>query len=385
MACDRIQIGTELNKPIPTSGWKYFEMGIVEEGVCGYTLTHNGIDLLYFPNLFGKRILKIRFNLAKLYHCDNIASIWACNLQELHQRLNSLLDGIIDLNDIGLIRYWNVYQYECFADFIIHEQDMIAWLKVISKCSIRYKKIDLTYVDKGTIYFHSGKSLGKSHTNVKIYDKLKHKRDIEAKYNLPRIDYNHSEFINLPLGYRVLRVEIFYDKKTVKRLNKREAIVSQNVICNPNILNADEPTAEYCFFTVEELFSYSRQVRDISNVISLLHLDRPVTTTKKLIAAVKELGHSDTITMNVIDTLKYINNPLRYKKIGKDRISKHKKIILETGYHYITYRRDLKPLSLEENVIAMLPDDQQKLIKNHKGGNIYRDYFFNSITNPSFD
>ncbi|MCK8061338.1 MULTISPECIES: hypothetical protein [unclassified Fusibacter] len=375
MAWDRIQIGRQLNKPIPVHGWKYFSMGIVEEGVNGYSLSHNGIDLVYFPNMFGRRILKISFNLGKLYHGDNIASIWACNLQELHQRLNCLLDGIINLNDIGLIRYWNVYQYECFADFVIHELDMNAWIKVISKSSIKYRQIDPTYVDRGTIYFHSSKLLADSHTNVKIYDKLKHKRDIESKHNLPRVDYNQSELINLPLGYRILRVEIFYDKDRVKLLNKREAIVSTNIISTPNIMNAYDPTPEHCFFTVEELFSYSRQVRDLGDVISELHLDRPVTTTKKLIAAVKELGYSNTITKNVIDTLKYINNPKRYKKFNDDRIRRHKLIIKETGYHFISSNRELHPLSLDNDVISRLPDEQKEMINRYYNSNIFRDYF----------
>lgn len=224
MAWDRIQIGIQLNKAISTHGWKYFAMGIAEEGVDGYSLSLNGIDLLYFPNLFGRRILKISFNRGKLYHGDNIASIWACNLQELHQRLNALLDGCIDLNENGQIRYWHVYKYECFADFIIPEQNLNAWFEVISKCSLPYKKIDLTYFNRGTIYFHSGKSSQVSQSNVKIYDKLKERRDRERKDNLPKVDYNQSECINLPVDDKALRIELFHDINPIKRHNKRAVI-----------------------------------------------------------------------------------------------------------------------------------------------------------------
>lgn len=379
MAWDRIQIGIQLHSTIQLNGWKHFVKGKYEEHIEGYSLSHNGIDLLYFPCLYGQIVLKATLNLGRIFHGNNAASIWTCNLQDLHQRLNTLLEGIINLNKIGHIRYWMVYKYECFADFIIHEQDMNAWLQVISKCSMPYKTNDLTHFEDGTIYFHSGKSLAKSHSNVKIYDKLKQLRDTESKFNRPRIDYNNADYINLPLGYRILRIEIYHDRAPIRRHNKRVIIgESKNLIRSINysdILNADEPIPEQCFYTFEELFRFKRQIQDINKVVSELNLNRPVTTTKKLIKAVESLEYTDTIIKNVISTLKYINNPRRYKAVNKERIRMHKKIILETGYHYITSTRELQALSIDADVIKMLPDTKQQMIRYYQNSNIFKDYF----------
>ncbi len=345
--------------------------------VIGYKKIINGITLVYLPNIYGYRILKLTFNLGKLLHHDNIASVWSCNLMQVQQLLNIALKGIINLNDFGYIGKWKVYEYECFVDFIIPQYDMDAWLNVISKCSLPYKNVDNNLLEKGTVYFYSGRSLETSNSQVTIYNKIKEKHDKAEQNEIPRIDYHNSDLINLPLGYRILRLEISHNKDPIQRKNKRVVIGRSNNINTTDLIDTDFFKREHCFYTLEELFNYNRQLRDIDTVVSDLKLHYQVTTTRKLIHKVKALGLGSRLTANIITTIKSINNPKRYGAVlNTDTIKDHKNTILTTGYHYITSTRDLTPLNIEKDAIGMLTQHQLNMIQRYPKNNIYRDTLF---------
>ncbi len=356
------------------SGWQYFDNN--NKYLISYKITVQGTHLSYKPFSQGGT-LSIKFNVAKLIENDNISSVFCFNLQEVFEKLQDNLVGIIDLKYAPHIRFWKVSTFENNINIIRDKSEIKALYNVITKIDKTHSfKLNRIYEEDGTIYFSSGEHLNNRKRVVKFYLKLR-----EIKSNRPEIiteNYYNSDIININKGQDILRLEIKTHRDYIAKICKPKVIYSSN----PEFYNkTKKKTIKQNIGIFEQIINYDFQLKSLNCIIKEFNLDKVITTKDKLL---KYVENTNDLTDNEKPTAKkviyYLNKKDKYhkKKPSKSSIIKYKNWILQNGYHYLYADEEIQPILLDD-IIKQLPQNQQQKIMVYEDSNIYKDMLFYRI------
>lgn len=192
---------THNKKRIATSNRsRYFEQTYHYDYECYH------IELLCFKNYLVERVL-IHFSISKLLNGSNCISMSNIDENKLYYRIQDDLKHVLNFD--MLQGEWSVSKDETNLDIIGPQPYIQALFEYISKASIPYRKIDLQYKKKGTIYFYSATDKGRSGNLIAIYDKAKECKDRgESNEFLEHIARN---------GYGIIRLENKARRRYLKR------------------------------------------------------------------------------------------------------------------------------------------------------------------------
>lgn len=383
---DRITIFTTVYGFIMKSLlWRYNPIEHKDETTTRrFTLQANDVYVEYFLD---SQILMFTFNIPRLLYGDNIASAWAFNFETLSHRINEQLEGYIEYTAEdpmnGLVwrwphyRYWKVSYIEYAIDFVLAKPYIDRYQDVIKKSAPSRRYLNDLYAEEGTIYYHSASKLHKSGVKECIYDKG------DERLNATDTDYyNSPELTTLREWESILRLEIRLNRSAIRYRNQ-----ATHTTCKDGTISEVKVTNDPLFDTFEAAADYQRQTYIINKLIAQYGLDKPVATQSMLREIVQQ--HTPDIKTSkrnrqyrnrLYNAIEYFNGKRETINASDRTLRTYKNLFLDAGYHFVHSDIPLKPLTIE-TAQSRLPQHLKDSIETYKGSNIYRDYFFNALTN----
>lgn len=277
----------------------------------------DGIFLKYMP-MHKDDLLYIDFNPASLLQNDNIASIYSCNIQQLHSIIRDKLKGVLNISVVPNLRYWMVSYYENNINIIRDSDEIKVLYNVISKLENIGKLKKHITEEGGTIYFFNGKYMENSDLIIRIYLKL---RQITNKNPEKQIDdYYDSDLVCLKAGQDILRIEVSLKRDRIYKLFKPMVtrFTSDGKATEIEIEPSSRPVA-----ILEEVFDFNSQINIMNKVLKQFRLDKIMTTKIKLFSVIdsSNLSKDEKNTAKLV--LNHLNKLQRIKVPAESTILKY--------------------------------------------------------------
>lgn len=344
--------------------------------LSSYEYFIDGVYVVYKP-YSEKGTLSLKFNVAKLMVGDNVSSIFSLNIQQLQIKLQSKLYNIINLSELPHIRFWKVSYFENNINIIRDICEINSLYDFIY--THRYSIIpgfncEANHSDGGrTIVFFNANNKSDSTIVIKFYYKLRQIENTSDEFDMEKY-YKDSDLINIRIGQDVLRMEItMYRDKICEQFKPQIKFSSLPMDIN------QEPyikTIQQQIGIFEEVINYRYQILMLNKFINMFHLNRCITTKKKLFKFIDSncnIKSKDerTTARAVIKSLN-LKDKYHKKKPSTKIINKYKSFILHSGYHYLYSESEIQPIVIDD-IIVQLPQIQREAIRMYKDSNIYYD------------
>jgi hypothetical protein len=330
--------------------------------------------LTYLPRLDGGTLF-IDFNLSCLIAGDNIHSVWSLNLQDLWEKVYTALLPVARLvsgdRDGGIkhLRYWKVSYYEFNFDLIMDADLIQAYYHVLTKMKIpRLDRFD-EYDPLGSIYNLSNETLKDSNiierAYLKLPERLNHLKDKMPDY------YQLPDLVKLLPGQEILRIETaHYRPKTRYDFKEGKDIPHYKEL--PLGLFQYNPSTDFPG-SFQGIMSYEFQKYSFNRIVGKYHLDKTITTRTKLYRIINNSAMFIPRTASTAKkVIRYLNGDTDTPPCSRKLINRYKRLILDTGYHYITSDVELPPVTLE-SIMDSLAGQQKDLISTYRSSDLIRD------------
>ncbi|OGO79474.1 MAG: hypothetical protein A2Y23_07135 [Clostridiales bacterium GWB2_37_7] len=357
-------------------GWKFYKNSKNEFQSKYVNDSIEGIHIEYRPYT-AKGRLSLDLNISVVLMGDNIGSVYCYNVQDLVEKINDKLNGVISLYELPHLRFWRVSSAEINFNIIGSKSYVDGLYIAISKMKPPQNyRLNDRYKERGTIYMNKDKKKGLS--SIKIYYKLKER--VEKGIKSESAYYDCKDLINIRPGEDVLRFEVkmcredlitAYRRYTRSKFykDKRLAVITQYKY-------------EASF---EDIFDYDFQLFTLDEHVKELHLDKVITTRANLFQAI---DNSKSLTpkykKNMKEGLRFLNGEIRRIKLSSRTLANYIAVLDECGYHYIYSDAELPGVSLE-GIIAGLPTIQRQINEFYKDGNIMTDVWYRKATPEVLD
>lgn len=268
----------------------------------------------------------LTFSLPDLYFGNNSHLWYDFDSNEFSRKTLNELRFVLDVQKLPPLKEWGLSRDELTMDIIDTEENNKHRFKTMTKHKmLSRKKADSTYVNQGSMYFHSGDNRINAGRQLIVYDKSLQQAN---KGN------DLEQILNLPPNHSMLRIE----EKTKG---------------SPLKTNINKASSKYEFpqgFTnLEIAFSKEYQLLHIKEILSYLGLDKMITTKDNLNSIIKNLTTlSPKRKKTCKRVVRYLNGEIKNISLDEKTIKFYKKIILETGYHFLFSDIDIPPVSLDE-------------------------------------
>lgn len=330
----------------------------------------------------------------------NISNILAANSDEskiefnedmLKHYIHRDLGDIIDFTKIVDITEWIISRDETYIDILVPDHKVEDLFRVCMKTTVRRKRSDTTYIEEGTIYFHSGKDRSRAGCSYKLYNK-----SIECEYR--------GKVIDVPPGYTIIRLEAKNGRRKTRSSVKSAADIikkqlatwdevfiiemsdikdiwvsskSRNGDMESSVLSDIRGYRTYTNYEtkydVKLKFNSSKDetqnayTKNLSNkatffdtgdiryqtklIIDLLKdigMDKKKLTKKELYKNVESIFKTKKTCKTAREVIGYLNGEIKKPPINERRIRKYAKDIIDSGNHYIYSETDIPGIDLGE-------------------------------------
>ncbi|MGE4284647.1 MAG: hypothetical protein AB7G87_13190, partial [Clostridia bacterium] len=268
------------------------------------------------------------------------------------------------------LRYWKVNYFEFNFDLIDLILTINQYYKAVSKIEVARLDRFTEYDVFGTVYNISNRTLKDSNIIERTYFKLIERVDRgEAKSTR---DYeDRVDLLNLLPGQDVLRFEAAYTRPKIRYEFKN----------NKNIPKYEEkplgmfqysstPLFPGCF---GELVNMGFQHYLFERIISKYHLDKTITTRPNLYKVINNSSlFSPCKASTAKKIIRFLNGDTKAISYSHSTINEYKRLILETGYHYITADFELPPITFDY-IHNSLTCEQKISISKYRSSDLIKD------------
>ncbi len=362
-------INTDLMKSIPNPDNNPILIG-------GLKVRFADIGLLYLPRL-DNGTLFLDFNIPKLLKGDNIHSVWCFNIQALWESLYSAVMPVVCLASPRIdshcpvhLRYWKVNYFEFNFDLIDYILNIREYYNAIAKMKIARLDRCTDYDILGTIYNLSNETLKDSNIHHRIYLKIP-ERVTNGELKSARDYEDRNDLLNLLPGQDVLRFEVAHYRPKIRYDFKYGKDTPQYIERPMGILKYFTITAfPGCF---GELVNMDYQLYMFEQVVDKYHLDKVITTQNNLYKVINNSKLFTTKTASIAKkVVRFLNCDTPNINFSDYTINKYKRLILKTGYHYITADFELPQITIQ-HVLDSLTEQQKQNISRYKNSDLIRD------------
>ncbi|MFH5836718.1 hypothetical protein ACHAL6_11660 [Proteiniclasticum sp. C24MP] len=282
------------------------------------------IEYMRYAEKMGDLLLSL--SLPDLYFGNNAYFYFHTDYVELAGKIHNELRYAIDVKKLPPWSEWGLSRDELTVDITDTSENNRRRFDTLAKLKkLPYQIADLTYKNEGSIYFHTGKNRMKSGRQLIVYDK-------SLQQSIRGI--NLEQTLNLPQGYSVLRVE----EKTKGSPLKTDV--------KKTLANYEFPEG---FTRLEIALSKEHQIFHIKSFLSSLGLDRIITTKYKLYAIIDDMSALSRKRKKTCKrVLRYLNGEFKNISLSERTITSYKKIILQTGFHFLYAESDILPVQIED-------------------------------------
>ncbi|MGB4590240.1 MAG: hypothetical protein WBI17_13570 [Clostridiaceae bacterium] len=348
MALDKMTIRLEgislddMTEPVTWKSWRmkkelasFFRYGCI-------TMTQNKIRLEYRRSQ--KRIgqLLVSFNPGKIVYGEVDSSNEPMDKLSIITLLDEELRGVFKEKDFFRKRMASIMAStsEIYVDIVRPVQEIRDLFEFLKTMKVPGLIRDDSYANRGTIYFHTLTDRGRSNKVFKVY--LKGKELRQRGYS-----------INAGLG--ILRIEVVLRRRKLradfKRIRK-EKKSSTSMKKGASIKN-DGETPSYLASVSDdsELFMIASPDYHINTLRSFIedgcHLDNRITTKETLLQEIgKKFSPKDQ--NKLVRVVEYLNGECETIGMNPRTVRKWRNILMDMGYHFRYYCRELEPVHFEE-------------------------------------
>ena len=307
-------------------------------------LTQNDVELHHSLSQVRTGQLLVIFNPGKILYGENDYSNIHMDELSICKLLDEKLRGVFKEEDFFQKRIKSIMAStsEIYVDIVRPLQEIKDLYEVLKHMTVPSFNRDDTYADNGTIYFHTGSCRGNSNKKFKAY--LKHEELRKRRIG-----------VDISLG--ILRIEatlrrrkLKYDFKQIRK--KKE---SSPHIKKASLKKNDDVTLSYVDSGTDDhdlcLLTSPKYQRDTLRrfIEDGCHLDKRITTKENLLQEI-ERTFQPKVQTKLIQVIEYLNGECESIKMHKRTIKKYKDLILDTGYHYLYYRRELEPINFMDSL-----------------------------------
>lgn len=389
---------------IGNSGEKYIKRRSLYTGVYKINVGYYHIELLVCRSKVG--LIKMSFSTSKVFNGNNAIAKAILTEKMLFERVQSDLHKYINFKLLKPIDKWVVSSDETYIDIVGPKVIIDELFENISKTIVNRKKLDCSYREDGTLYFHSGKSWKRASSIIKVYYKLKELSDKKRLEELKEVLGSIQE------GYTVLRIEVIRNRgKTIRELFKTEmayegyeqsrlverydksygfnnsnlkplqliinnardnnVVVSKYKIdnnllsrsCSEDTINIYKYVSGKSMSRVAGTIGISYQYKAIVDVFKELGIDKRKVTRMDLVNEINAsslFGKASKKT--AIEIIKYINGEIDEIPVHEKRFKGYLKKLRALDVHYVYAFRNIVPIKLEEIADAIVLEERVKLV-----------------------
>lgn len=318
---------------------------------------HRKIRLLYRCAMEGRGQLVVQFNPTKLLYGE----INSSNVPVSADRICTLLDE--ELKDVFTKEYFFRNRMpsilssksEIYVDICGPVQDMLDYYEFLKCMTIPGMYRDDKYAGRGTIYYHTAKTRGKSNKIYKVY--LKH-RELQQR--------GHD--VDPEVG--ILRFEAVFRRRKLKRDFICYGQGMEYLSCMPksSFKKSEDKIIPHSAMDpgshdLSLLASSTYQISTLREFIEDgCHLDKRITTKENLLQVLGQ-KYSKQVFGKLVEVIEYLNGEREDNNMCHKTVNKYKKLILMAGYHYIYYHRELEPVDFKKSLCEhILSNDMESAL-----------------------
>ena len=271
-----------------------------------YRKTEGLVDLQLMKYSKNKGDLKVSVNIPNIVNGNATTPKSDISIDDLEHIIHKEIKAICQTTQLPDIKEWKVTKDETNIDIIGKSDDIDELYEVLSRFEIPRYTLDMTYADRGTLYYHTGKKLEGSNSVISIYYK---DRELAAKHD----SFNHNGEGIKP-GESCLRIEIRNSKGPLKTAVKNTKKFNE-ILQNSSVS--------------ETVVSTEFQINTLEKLVEAFGLDRTFLTKEELMEVINNSSLSGTGKAGCIRYIEFENG---VGNISKSSYYRYKKILKEMGY-----------------------------------------------------
>jgi hypothetical protein len=350
MALDLIKLrleGISIKEISSPSNWRTWRMEKKQAEYFRYGclyMYHRKIKLKYRRAVPGIGQLLVSFNPTKLLYGDDYNSNVPVSDYRMCTILDEELKGVFNEEDFFRKRLTSIFSSisEIYVDVYGPLKDIMDYYAFLKRIKIPGMSRDDTFAARGTLYFHTAKTMGKSNKVFKVY--LKHTELQHRGYE-----------VDPTVG--ILRFEAVFKRRKLKadlrRFNQGTKSVShiqKRIIERSGDKNIPYTAENDGTHDLNLLTSDPYQVSTLREFIEGgCHLDKRIAT-KQILLHTLQLNYPPNVYYKLVKVVEYLNEESGNIDMCPKTLNNYKKMILVTGYHFLYYKRELEPVDFQKSL-----------------------------------
>lgn len=350
-----------------------------------YGLKVGNYYIKFMSNLEFADRLQIDCSISKVYNGTNSKSKTNVTIEEFYNRVINDLKDYINFEAIGDVYDATISRDETFIDLIVPNEIKEDLFRVLKSTQPSRKKVDLTYYEKGTIYYYSGNTRSKLGAEYKVYDKVKEALSrgevievppnhtiirFEAKGSRNKLVHSIKKLIKSEIELERIFNEAFITVNDTnymdnipfaidldsKRLDLSQGIRIYSSVSNYKYkFNMNTVNIETSYkkrlnkrVTIQDICDTRYQKQAIVQMFKDLNMNTRKLTRKQLNRHMERVFTTSKTRKTARQVIKYLNEELENCPVNERTLSSYKKKIIDSGVHYIYSDKGIASVDVDE-------------------------------------